>query len=51
MTIQYKVSQPITLTKGESTVVKAYTEHSSGSEKGALALVFKPVDYSVNPSE
>jgi mannose-6-phosphate isomerase-like protein (cupin superfamily) len=50
VTIQYKKAAPVTLAKGESTVVKAYTEHSSGSEEGALVLMFKPIDYSVNPS-
>jgi hypothetical protein len=30
------------LKKNESTVVRAYTTHSPGSEQGALVLMFKP---------
>jgi mannose-6-phosphate isomerase-like protein (cupin superfamily) len=48
--INYKKGTPLTVAKGESTVVKAYMEHSSGSENGALVLIIKPRDYSVNPS-
>jgi len=36
-------NQPsIVLKKNESTVVRAYTTHSPGSEQGALVLMFKP---------
>ncbi|MDR2561192.1 MAG: cupin domain-containing protein [Holophagales bacterium] len=51
ITIQYKNRPALTLQKGESTVVKAYTAHSSGSETGALVLIFKSKDYAVNPSD
>ena len=50
ITINYKKAPPLALAKGDSAVVKAYTEHFSGSENGALVLIFKPTDYSVNPS-
>jgi mannose-6-phosphate isomerase-like protein (cupin superfamily) len=51
ITIQYKNMPPLVLQKGESTVVKAYTAHSSGSESGALVLMFKSKDYVINPSD
>ena len=35
---------PLVLKKNESTVVRAYTTHSPGSEQGALVLMFKPTD-------
>ncbi|MCL1893402.1 MAG: cupin domain-containing protein [Holophagaceae bacterium] len=50
ITLEYKKKPPLKLEKGESTVVKAYTEHSSGSDTGALVLMFKSKDYAVNPS-
>ena len=50
ITLEYKKKPPLKLLKGESTVVKAYTEHSSGSETGALVLMFKHKEYAVNPS-
>ncbi|MCL1908405.1 MAG: cupin domain-containing protein [Holophagaceae bacterium] len=50
ITLEYKKTPPLTLAKGESTVVRAYTEHSSGSETGALVLMFKSKEYAVNPS-
>jgi mannose-6-phosphate isomerase-like protein (cupin superfamily) len=35
---------PLVLKKNDSTVVRAYTTHNSGSDKGALVLMFKPTD-------
>jgi len=49
--IHYKNRPPLVVKQGESTVVKAYTAHSSGSEAGALVLIFKSKDYEVNPSD
>ena len=43
-TIRFPNQPPLTLKKNESTVVGAYTTHSSGSERGAIVLMFKPKD-------
>jgi len=40
--IQYPNQPPLVLKKNESTVVRAFTTHSSSSEQGALVLIFKP---------
>ena len=41
---------PLVLKKNESTVVRAYTTHNSGSEHGALVLMFKPKDmFAIKP--
>jgi mannose-6-phosphate isomerase-like protein (cupin superfamily) len=42
--IQFPNQPPLVLKKNESTVVRAYTTHSSGSDEGALVLMFKPKD-------
>ena len=49
ITVNFKKHKPVKLNKGESTVVKAYTEHYTASESPALVLVFKAKDYSVSP--
>jgi mannose-6-phosphate isomerase-like protein (cupin superfamily) len=51
ITITFKNAPAIVLKKGESTVVRAYTTHSSGSEKGALVLMVKPKEMFPHPSE
>ena len=51
VTIRFKTGQPIVLKKGESTVVRAYTTHSSESQKGALVLMVKPKEMFPHPSE
>ena len=51
VTITFKNANPIVLKKGESTVVRAYTTHSSYSEKGALVLMVKPKEMFPHPSE
>jgi mannose-6-phosphate isomerase-like protein (cupin superfamily) len=51
ITIRFKNAQPITLKKGESTVVRAYTTHSSESMEGALVLMVKPKEMFPHPSE
>ncbi len=40
--LQFYHQPPIVLKKNESTVVRAYTTHSPGSDQGALVLMFKP---------
>src|SRR5512136_1812490 len=40
--IQFPHQPPLVLKKNESTVVRAYTTHSPGSDHGALVLMFKP---------
>jgi mannose-6-phosphate isomerase-like protein (cupin superfamily) len=40
--IQFPHHPPLVLKKNESTVVRAYTTHSPGSDQGALVLMFKP---------
>jgi mannose-6-phosphate isomerase-like protein (cupin superfamily) len=40
--LQFPHQPPIVLKKNESTVVRAYTTHSPGSDQGALVLMFKP---------
>jgi len=42
--IQFPNQPPLVLKKNESIVVRAYTTHSSGSDNGALVLMFKPKD-------
>ena len=51
ITIRFKTGDPITLKKGECTVVRAYTTHSSGSVEGALVLMVKPKEMFPHPSE
>jgi mannose-6-phosphate isomerase-like protein (cupin superfamily) len=51
ITIRFKNAPPITLKKGESTVVRAYTTHSSESLEGALVLMVKPKEMFPHPSE
>ena len=51
ITIRFKNANPITLHKGESTVVRAYTTHSSESLEGALVLMVKPKEMFPHPSE
>jgi mannose-6-phosphate isomerase-like protein (cupin superfamily) len=52
ITIRFKnEAAPITLRKGESTVVRAYTTHSSESLEGALVLMVKPKEMFPHPSE
>ncbi len=41
---------PITLTKNESTVVRAYTTHKCYSE-GAVVLLFKPKEMIASPAD
>jgi len=40
--IQFPNQPPLVLKKNESTVVRAFTTHGSGSDRGALVLMFKP---------
>jgi hypothetical protein len=40
--IQFPNQPPLVLKKNESTVVRAFTTHGSGSDQGALVLMFKP---------
>lgn len=49
--LRFKFGQPLVLKKGESTVVRAYTTHSSGSEEGALVLMIKPKEMFPSPSD
>jgi mannose-6-phosphate isomerase-like protein (cupin superfamily) len=42
--LQFPHQPPLVLKKNESTVVRAYTTHSPGSEQGALVVMFKPTD-------
>jgi len=51
ITIRFKNANPITLKKGESTVVRAYTTHASESLDGALVLMVKPKEMFPHPSE
>jgi mannose-6-phosphate isomerase-like protein (cupin superfamily) len=51
ITIRFKSGPPIVLKKGESTVVRAYTTHSSESLNGALVLMVKPKEMFPHPSE
>jgi mannose-6-phosphate isomerase-like protein (cupin superfamily) len=51
ITIRFKNAPAITLKKGESTVVRAYTTHSSESLEGALVLMVKPKEMFPHPSE
>ena len=51
ITIRFKQASPIVLEKGESTVVRAYTTHSSESEAGATVLMVKPKEMFPHPSE
>jgi len=51
ITIRFKNASPITLQKGESTVVRAFTTHSSESLEGALVLMVKPKEMFPHPSE
>jgi mannose-6-phosphate isomerase-like protein (cupin superfamily) len=50
--IQFPNQPPVTLKKNESIVVRAYTPHSPGSERGALVLMLKPTDmFATQPNE
>ena len=40
--LEFSNEPPLELRKNESAVVRAYTTHSSSSEKGALVLMVKP---------
>ena len=51
ITIRFKSATPIVLKKGESTVVRAYTTHSSESLEGALVLMVKPKEMFPHASE
>ena len=51
VTLHFKNAGPIVLRKGESTVVRAYTTHSSESQAGALVLMVKPKEMFPHPSE
>ena len=51
ITIRFKSAAPIVLKKGESTVVRAYTTHSSESLEGALVLMVKPKEMFPHASE
>lgn len=51
VTIRFKNANPIVLKQGESTVVRAYTTHSSESLEGALVLMVKPKEMFPHPSE
>jgi mannose-6-phosphate isomerase-like protein (cupin superfamily) len=51
ITLRFKNAQPIVLKQGESTVVRAYTTHSSESLNGALVLMVKPKEMFPHPSE
>jgi mannose-6-phosphate isomerase-like protein (cupin superfamily) len=51
VTIRFKNAPPVTLKKGECTVVRAYTTHSSESKEGALVLMVKPKEMFPHPSE
>ncbi len=51
ITIRFKNAPPISLKKGECTVVRAYTTHSSESLEGALVLMVKPKEMFPHPSE
>ncbi len=49
--IDFKIGPRLVVRRGESTVVRAYTTHSSGSVDGALVLMIKPKEMFLNPSE
>jgi mannose-6-phosphate isomerase-like protein (cupin superfamily) len=51
VTLRFKNANPVVLKKGESTVVRAYTTHSSESQAGALVLMVKPKEMFPHPSE
>jgi mannose-6-phosphate isomerase-like protein (cupin superfamily) len=51
VTLRFKNAGPVILKKGESTVVRAYTTHSSESQAGALVLMVKPKEMFPHPSE
>jgi mannose-6-phosphate isomerase-like protein (cupin superfamily) len=48
--IQHKRGGPMALKQGESTVIKAYTEHFTASERGALVLVIKSKENTASSS-
>jgi hypothetical protein len=49
--IQFPNQPPVVLRKNESIVVRAYTTHNSGSDEGALVLMFKPRDMFATKTE
>ncbi len=49
--IQFPNQAPLVLQKNESTVVRAYTTHSPGSDQGALVLMFKPKEMFATQAE
>jgi len=49
--IQFPHQPPLVLKKNESTVVRAYTTHSPGSDQGALVLMFKPKEMFATQAE
>ena len=49
--IQFPHQPPLVLKKNESTVVRAYTTHSPGSDQGALVLMFKPKEMFAGETE
>jgi mannose-6-phosphate isomerase-like protein (cupin superfamily) len=50
-TLRFKNAGSLTLKKGESTVVRAYTTHSPFSEEGALVVMIKPKEMFATSSE
>ena len=50
-TLRFRNAPPLTVKRGESTVVRAYTTHSPVSEAGALVVMVKPKEMFATPSE
>ncbi len=50
-TLRFKNAPALTIKKGESTVVRAYTTHSPFSEEGALVVMIKPKEMFATASE
>jgi mannose-6-phosphate isomerase-like protein (cupin superfamily) len=50
-TLRFRNMPPMTVSKGESAVVRAYTTHSPFSENGALVVMIKPKEMFASPSD
>lgn len=50
-TLRFRNAPPLTMKKGESTVVRAYTTHSPYSENGATVVMIKPKEMFATLSE
>lgn len=51
MTIHFKGNPELVLSRGESTVVRAFTTHGLKSEEGALVLLIKPKEMFATQTE